>query len=319
MNASGCRGGNDDDLILGDLETLTFDPVENRLTGQSDVDRLLTAITIRPDLGSDDLLYGGPGTDMIMAGFGEDEVFGGDDQDFIIGDSAIVVRSWVVDAGEMEETMTIDTNFAYLDGGYDELHGEGGADIMIGHLGPDLFFGNTAEDLIYSDGYAGIFWADWGADGYDGPTAFRYLLTSNFAGPDAIDVVSRAQQDDSIGNPLTIGQAKIFLGLNSLEGPRGPFSQGAGDLISRALSLLESDTYIAAIVALIEAGTDRELLEDSLLTSLAEDIDALTRLEGISYELLLRRLIELFLNRLAEIEASEVTSSLSKGADRSAA
>jgi len=312
-------GGNDDDLILGDLETLVFDPAVNRLPGQSDLDRLTSAITIRPDLGFDDQLFGGSGSDMIMAGFGDDDVHGGDGQDILIGDAAIVRRSWVVAGGELHETMTIDTNFAYVDGGYDELHGDSGADIMIGNLGPDLFYGNTADDLIFSDGYAGIFSANWHASMYQGPTGFRNLLTSNFAGPDAIDVVSNAQQDNSIGNPLSIGEAKDFFGLGSLEGGRNALSAGASDLVSRTLKLLESDTYIAAIVALIDAGTDRALLDDALFTSLAEDIGAMDQLEGISYELLLRRLVELFLNRLIEIEGGDVTSSLSVGTDRSAA
>ncbi|HSG37410.1 MAG TPA: calcium-binding protein, partial [Paracoccaceae bacterium] len=312
-------GGNDDDRIFGDLETLIFDPVANRLPGQSDADRLLSAITIRPDLGADDVIYGGAGSDLIMAGFGDDEVFGGDGQDFLIGDAAILTRSWTVEGGLISETTTVDTNFAYLLGGYDELHGEGGADVMIGHLGPDLFFGNTKDDLIYSDGYAGTFGAQWGPEGYAGPTAFRYLLTSNFAGPDAIDVVSRAQQDDSIGNPLSISGQNAYLDLNPLDGTRAALSAGAGDLISRAMAMLESDSYIAAIAALIDSGTDRDLLEDALFRSLAEEIGSLVRIDGVSYELLLQRLVRLFLDRLAEVEGGDVNASLSGGAYRPAA
>jgi Ca2+-binding RTX toxin-like protein len=295
-------GGSDDDMILGDLAVIRFDAVANRLPGQSAPDRMLRLEGIRIDQGFDDLIFGGAGVDMIMAGFGDDIVFGGDGQDFIIGDSAIITRSWGQTATGLAEEMTIDTNFAFETGGYDILHGNAGPDVMIGSLGPDLFHGNTADDLLYSDGYAGIFRADWLAKGYDGATPQRFLFTSNFAGANAVDVVSSSQQDDSIGNPLSITKGvEVVEPRLDLDGATAGISQAltlAEDFTNRVLTLLGSDSYVSALAALDAAAMDADTLRDTLYASLIMDLGALTSADGVTFELLLRRIIDLFVQSL---------------------
>lgn len=301
-------GGADDDLIIGDIATLVFDAVENRLPGQSAVNRLVEMIGIRPDLGFDDTIHGGAGDDMIMAGFGDDIVFGEDGQDFLIGDSAIVRREWTVnDDGTISEVLTIDTNFAFETGGYDELSGGEGPDVLIGSLGPDLFFGNTADDLIFSDAFAGIFRATWGPQGFEGPTPQRFLYTSNFAGPNAVDVVSAAQQADSIGAPLSMSHFSDpwLNGWPEGDDPGQRISQGApaSDFANAVLALLSSDRYIAAIAALSAIEVDTDTLRDSIITALMQDLASMSSTDAVTFELLMRRLVDFFLQSMqAELD-----------------
>ena len=293
------RGGDDDDLILGDLALLTFASAANILPGQSAPDRLLRMEGIRPDLGFDDLIYGGPGADIIMGGFGADIIYGEEGKDFLIGDSAILTRSWTVTATGIDEVMTIDTNFAFLTGGYDEMHGGADPDVMIGGLGPDIFFGDTAEDALFSDGYAGIFRATWSIAGYEGPTPQRFLFTSNFAGPNAVDLVSAAQQNDSIGSPLSIVQAvEVLAARVQASGQTLGISNAfvlADDFSRHVLALLSSDAYVGALAALDGAAVDADTLRDTLYASLRVDLGTLMSADGITFELLLRRMIEIFL------------------------
>jgi Ca2+-binding RTX toxin-like protein len=300
-------GGNTDDLIIGDLALVTFDEFANVLPGQSAADRLLRMEGIRSDLGFDDELFGGAGNDIIMGGFGADYIVGGTGQDFLIGDSAILVREWALTPTGMEETITIDTNFAFEIGGYDIIDGRGGPDVMIGGLGPDLFFGNTAANVIFSDGYAGIFRATWSEAAYEGPSAKRFLFTSNFAGPGAVDVVSAAQQDDSIGSPLSFSRAAEVQGTDMLgdadaRGISKAFAL-ADDFSARVMDMLSSDAYVAALAALEAAAVDAETLRDALYASLLMDLGTLIAADGVTFELMLRRIVDLFVQSLDDAEA----------------
>ena len=144
-------GGETEDIIVGDLALIELTDAAAASSGQSAADRLSYLEGIRPDIGYDDELYGQGGRDVAFGGFGDDDIFGGDAQDILVGDTAILVRSLTpTGGGFLDEEITIDTNFAFLTGGYDEIDGEAGADIMIGNLGPDLFFGNYGDrpDLL---------------------------------------------------------------------------------------------------------------------------------------------------------------------------
>ncbi len=303
-------GGDDDDVIAGDLVLLELSPVEAALPGQSAAQRLVSMIGVRPDLAGDDTIFGGPGNDIIMAGFGDDIIDGGPGQDFMIGDSAIIIRSWIqASDGSIAEVMTIDTNFAFELGGFDIFFGTEGPNVMIGSLGPDLFYGNTEEQMIFSDAFAGTFRAVWGTEGFAGPTPQRLLYTSNFAGPNAVDVVSSAQQSDSIGVPLSpqlsLAAAKYF-DLDGEPPPRQP-SRGLmdRDLATMILDLLGSDHYTGAIAELMAMEVDTESLREATYSALAQDLGLVTQTDSVTFELLIRRLIDLFLDAMREKDQTD--------------
>jgi hypothetical protein len=166
-----------------------------------------------------------------------------------------LTRSFDTLNGVTVEKFTLDTNYAFETGGFDELNGNDGPDILIGNLGPDRFFGNTQTDLIFSDGYAGIFTAEFPENGYMGDTPQRFLLTSNFAGAGAIDVVSRAQQDDSVGAPLSTMEEfgkSILVNANELL-DRSNFLDSAADDpsdLADLLSFLNSHVFIDTLTQL---------------------------------------------------------------------
>ncbi|MBL3587047.1 hypothetical protein JMM61_16925 [Rhodovulum sulfidophilum] len=305
-------GGSDDDIIIGDLVEITFTDASAAMAGQSAVDRVDYMIGVRPDLGFGDHLSGVDGNDFIIGGFGDDEIHGGDGQDFLIGDTIIYQRSYTEMAdGTLFEVILLDTNFAYRTGGYDTIYGEAGSDVMIGNLGPDLFYGDTEEDVIFSDGYAGEYHGRWSSLGFEGDTAFRTLWKSNFAGPGAIDVVSRAQQDDSIGSPLDLileemGAANEDRGL--LAG--GEFiSEGAGIDTSffagRLLDFLETDEVVGTLATLVTLGADQAVLAQALEAAIAENFGDIWDLDAPELELVIKKMISFL---LSEVQAEDAAT-----------
>ena len=302
-------GGVDDDIILGDVALMTFEEVANTLPGQSTADRMSYLENIRPDLAYDDLISGEAGADLAIGGFGADTMFGGDGQDFLIGDTAIITRTWLQQGGQVLQTLTLDTNYAFEDGGLDVLHGDDGPNVLIGNLGPDLFYGNTADDLIFSDGYAGIFKSLSTDLGFAGPTEQLFLFTSNFAGFDAVDIVSASQQSDAIGAPLSVRElASEAFGPNPTDGLSELLFRNLGQvssLVDEVMALLATDRYVAAIAALSAANVDSETVGEALYQSLLSDLSILMNLDGASYELLLRRMVAMFVEQLENTDESE--------------
>ena len=297
------EAGGGDDVILGDIATFLFVHPDLRLPGQSAADRLIRLEGTRIDIGGDDLIFGGLGNDIVVAGFGADTLYGGDGQDLLIGDTAILTRRWeAAAAGGLMEWLTIDTNFAFETGGYDHIYGEGGHDVMIGNLGPDMFYGDTAEDAIFSDGYAGLFRA-WLPSGFAdrAENDQRYLYTSNFAGRGAVDVVSNAQQNAAIGNPLEA----------ELESPLGkvvPFSGRAQhaldpDLWRRSIDMLDDPDVLRALAQLIAMGAGSDLLAESMLATLIEAGLLSGDTDPVMLEILIKRLAQVLQARAANTEA----------------
>jgi hypothetical protein len=207
------------------------------------------------------------------------------------------------------QTLTLDTNFAFEDGGLDVLHGDDGPNVLIGNLGPDLFYGNTADDLIFSDGYAGIFKSLSTDLGFAGPTEQLFLFTSNFAGFDAVDIVSASQQSDAIGAPLSVRElASEAFGPNPTDGLSELLFRNLGQvssLVDEVMALLATDRYVAAIAALSAANIDSETVSEALYQSLLSDLSILMNLDGASYELLLRRMVAMFVEQLENTDESE--------------
>ncbi|SED72608.1 calcium-binding protein [Rhodobacter sp. 24-YEA-8] len=297
------EAGGGDDVILGDIATFLFSHPDLRLPGQSAADRLIRLESTRIDVGGDDLIYGGTGNDIVVAGFGADTLYGGDGQDLLIGDTAIITRRWEdAAAGGLMEWLTIDTNFAFETGGYDHIYGEGGHDVMIGGLGPDMFYGNTAEDAIFSDGYAGLFRA-WLPSGFADRAEKdqRYLYTSNFAGRGAVDVVSNAQQNAAIGNPLEavlespLGKVVPFPGLS-----RHALDP---DLWRRSIDMLDDPDVLRALAQLIAMGAGSDLLAESMLATLIEAGLLSGDTDPVMLEILIGRLAQVLQMRATNAEA----------------
>ena len=301
-------GGLDDDLLVGDLVTLQFDSHQNVLPGQSAWDRMSRMVGIREDLGFDDTLYGSDGDDFIMGGFGDDIIYGEAGQDFLIGETVIYVRSWSFNTeGLLDEVITVDTNFAFLDGGYDEMSGGSGFDIMVGGLGPDLFYGDTAEDLLQSDGYAGLFRATWGIDGFAGDTPHRALYTSNYAGLGATDVVSAAQEEDSIGVPLKFTspeevEDEVVAEETEIEVSEGYQAEARplqrGQIVAHVLAYLESAAVTDALANAIAAGADLDLVRGALIESTINDLGSLSRMGAVEFEALIVEVVDYLLSRV---------------------
>jgi hypothetical protein len=299
FGADSISGGTQDDVVFGDLATLEFLPFGQRFDGQSSVDRIIRIEAIRADQIFDDTIFGGSGADFIMGGMGADILVGDDGQDTLIGDTVIFTRTWDASSDGLIERTTIDTNFAFVTGGYDQIRGGLGPDIMIGGLGRDLFFGNTQLDLIFSDGYAGIFTADWSA-GYNADTPQRFLLTSNFAGSGAIDVVSESQQDSSIGGPLdylaqnsrfdenTQVESRTYLDvLNELRGRESVFDD--------ILSILGRNTTTESIVLLLMAGADTDLVMQALLKEIMAEMALTSGVAPLQLEMIIRTIVAEYL------------------------
>jgi hypothetical protein len=272
------RTAGGDDLIIGDLAEVILSNPREALAGQSAADRMTRLDGIRPDLGFNDDIRGGNGADIIMGGFGADVIRGQGGQDFLIGDSVTIRRSWQVLAdGVIEETLDLESNFAYLTGGRDTINGglrepdaengSGGADVMIGGLGADLFIGDTARNLIHSDSYAGIFKAYLTSGFQTSPFAHRALFTSNFAGPGAIDVVSEAQQNAAIGNNLNnLVQAPVAPVVQSKAAEEETSSDAAlsEQQLEAIFDLLASQEVLQAVASLLAAGASDALISEAL-------------------------------------------------------
>ncbi|MFM2390002.1 MAG: hypothetical protein RLZZ437_1557, partial [Pseudomonadota bacterium] len=296
-------GGSDDDVIVGDFALFSFRAAVDGFAGQSSADRVARIEAIRADLSFDDALVGDQGSDFMMGGMGDDTFFGDGGQDIIIGDTVILERSWTQEpGGAVFEETTLDTNFAFLDGGYDRMYGGTGPDVMIGGLGSDIFFGDTQFDLIYSDGYAGLFNANW-ESGFTGPTPQRFLIKSNFAGTGAIDVVSESQQDSSIGGPLDLQQRAVDM-AEVTERPSAMDQltyaldgTNVTEVTDFVIAILGSYDVVEAIAVLAASGADSEVLVAALRNEVMQRLIALGLEDLIGSEILIERLIALYLQQ----------------------
>ena len=313
--ADSIMGGGTDDLIIGDIVELTFTDPSLARPGQSAVDRVDYLIGTRIDLGFDDRIDAGAGNDFVVAGFGSDTVNGGSGQDFLIGDTIIYQRTFTETDTGLFEVILLDTNYAYITGGYDYISGDEGNDIMIGNLGGDLFFGNTREDVIFSDGYAGEYHGKWTGLLFEGETAFRTLWKSNFAGPGAIDVVSRAQQDDSIGSPfdlvpdaalpqfnLVIGELDDNFISDGFDGHEALF------FVNQVMDYLSSEKVVGALAVMLNSGADRSVMDDALRAGIAGQFAGVWNLDAPEFELVIRQIIAFLLERVEAANENQAPS-----------
>jgi hypothetical protein len=275
------------------------------LAGQSAADRLIVIDGIESSLGFNDTITAGDGRDIVWAGFGADSILGGNGQDIIIGDSAIMTRGWtVLPGGAVYEKFSIDSNFAFLSGGLDSIAGEDGPDIIIGGLDKDLFFSNTEDDLLFGDSYAGIFNSTDPLGFLSNPGVKRTMLTSNFAGPGAIDLVSESQQNASIGNSLDMMIGQNLSNLIDLSEIRAEAE--AQDLAQRQaqatqsaeredieviFDILGSQEVLRAVAELIAAGAGQDLISAALKNYLIASGILSQNIDPIQLEVILNAIV----------------------------
>ncbi|MFD1695440.1 beta strand repeat-containing protein [Roseibium aestuarii] len=307
-------GGLDDDILIGDLITLTLTDHASGLTGQSAADRVDHMISIRIDVKGDDEIHGEDGDDIMIGGFGADLMTGGSGDDILVGDTIIFDRTYRVDGdtGLISGELNLQTNYAYVTGGYDRLYGNDGPDIMIGGLGPDIFFGDTASDVLFSDGYTGIFRVTWSVDGFLGETPQWRLYTSNFAGSEAVDVVSNAQQNDVIGSPLaSIDNGpgdNLLAGENSLIGERDDQGSAADRraLADDLLDLLNSENFIHTVASLVASGIDDDVLRSAIKQAITDQLGNVWNLDQPAVDRLIKLMIDFLVDRVnTEMPAAE--------------
>jgi Ca2+-binding RTX toxin-like protein len=278
--------------------TLTLlDPAAG-FPNQSTADRINNIVSIRPDVGFADTMTGGAGSDFQLGGMGDDLLQGNEGDDIQIGDNIIMVRTWTPLGGPaIFERTTLDTNFAFVTGGDDTIIGDDGADIMIGGLGPDLFVGDTKNDLIFSDAYAGIFNATW-PFGFGGETPKRNLITSNFAGPGPIDLVSEAQQNGSIGNRLDFTTKYTDIGSSDRDSLSvlGILSSGS-DLLAQLSAFLSHSRITHSLALMLLAGADEDLLIAALRAELAANLASLGHTDLLAHEILIQTLLAKYLEK----------------------
>lgn len=299
-------GGLDDDLLAGDNGNLVFLAPEMAFAAQSGLDRFIRFESVTPGVDGDDLIYGHDGTDYLIGGFGEEDLYGGNGQDFLIGDTAIMTRAYSAAGGGVSGELWIDTNFAFETGGYDRLFGEAGFDVMIGNLGPDLFYGNTEEDALFSDGFAGYFTTQWDSNLFAQPTPHWQLVQVNFAGPGAIDIVSKAQSASSIGLSLDrlpedneSGAADMVppYAANDIHGRDLPPGAMSGHL-DAVMDYVLSDLLMSTIAELMAMGLDGEALRDAIAAELAAFMSQSLQIDGATQALMLERVMTIIEDRL---------------------
>ncbi|MEW6155800.1 MAG: calcium-binding protein [Verrucomicrobiota bacterium] len=131
------------DVLFGDNGR-----VEYLLDGNPDT--LDLAVTIDPNNGDDDVLYGDDGNDLVFGGTAKDTIYGGSGDDVVFGDHGRV------DLQQPSATnfLSIDTGAA--DGGHDDvIYGDDGDDILIGGQGNETIYGGAGDDDVIGGHNAG--------------------------------------------------------------------------------------------------------------------------------------------------------------------
>lgn len=272
FGADTLTGGLNDDWIIGDLATVMLQSVTSKLPNQSAVDRIVLVEHGESDVAFDDLLSGGDGADFLLGGFGADTLFGGAGQDFLFGDTIILERT-LNPTVPLSETIKLATNFAFVEGGLDQLEGGDGPDVMIGGLGPDLFFGNTADDVLIGDSFAAEFFLSL-PTGFVGPKGERDLVQANFPGFGPNDILSAAQYNSAIGvyfseNGFFDGFADIGYTSFQFDRDTGPLSGNAITTATPIAAFLKQPEIIEHLASLLQFDTDPELIQDELLRAFA--------------------------------------------------
>lgn len=305
-------GGQDDDWLVGDLADMTFTNVLVAAPGQSALDRLQQVTFTGPGLKFDDLLIGQNGHDFLMGGFGGDTLQGGADQDFLFGDTIQMTRT--ISGSTNIETILAETNFAFLQGGYDIMQGGTGPDVLVGGLGPDLFFGNSASKLLIGDGFAGTFESARPID-FLAETPERKLYKVNFAGHAAVDILSSSQIRSAIGVMLSTDETQSdrefgkllesgsYIGVND-------FAKQASALatLEKIEEFFDDEEVVQRISELVYFGIDSDLIHEDMLRSFELFLNASTNPDATIEYLLFKMFLQELIQEAEESSQSEANA-----------
>ena len=311
------RGGDDDDVLFGDIAQVAFFATGLFDAGESQVERLAAINIVNIAVGFDDLLEGGAGRDYLLAGFGADTLRGGDGQDLLAGDAFSISTIYLLDGpgAPVEEQVVFESTFAFVEGGVDLLDGGDGPDIVIGHLGPDTIVGDTASDFIAGDAAALFLRAPFSAPDF-GPDRILELITVNFAGSGAGDLLSQEQVSSALGvtltnfasgaDPETGAEALREVASTGLTGEAliEAISAQARTLFEAVASVASTQSALARIADVMSLDLTPEMRADMITEELAAEIAAALEgnLSALDRYLITRMVQEIIVPALEEAE-----------------
>ena len=198
FGADQITGGANEDVILGDNGHGVFNALG-----------ILTYITtISPDVGGDDVINSGDGTNVVIGGIGADQINGGTGRDIVLGDNG---NATFDDTGVLT---LIQTSDAAVPGNYD--------DIIKGFAGDNVIFGGNGNDQITTLGGNDVIAGDNGIATFDstaGASVIRDIISTDtgIGGNDTINagdgnnIVIAGYGNDlvntGVGNDIAVGDS----------------------------------------------------------------------------------------------------------------
>ena len=162
-------GGSNRDVILGDNGHGTFN-----FAGD-----LIHFVTTQSGIGSDDLIFGGDGSNFMFGGFGADVITGGKNRDFILGDNGF---AFFDEASVITILSTDQPAF-----GNDDLIAAGaGNDVVFGGKGRDTIAAGSGRDVIVGDNGLATFDPSW---------TMTFLTTNNRESGDDDTILGESGSD----------------------------------------------------------------------------------------------------------------------------
>ncbi len=137
FGADTLTAGSGDDYIIGDNGELVYN--NGVATSLRTTDSVATT-------GDDDVIDGGNGDNLVLAGVGSDNVSSGDGNDLILGDNGQID----FDAADSTRPAMIQTLAPTL-GGRDTISTGGGEDVVFGGTASDEIHGGAAHDVLIGD------------------------------------------------------------------------------------------------------------------------------------------------------------------------
>ena len=233
-----------------------------------------------PATSAGDLLYGGAGNDLILAGRGDDDLFGGDGGDLLIGGAGedVLLGGDGADVlwGGASRVDYTELSDDYLDGGDgdDVLFGSGGQNFLFGGAGSDTIYTGPGEDfvdagsgndLISSLGGDTVFAGD-GDDGFatfgtDAVVAHGGAGRDRLGGGQAADRLYGGDDDDVL---------RGFEGADHLDGGTGndryrfAVGDGSDELVD------EGGTDVIELLSFEGAGADSKVISRANIKLVAD-------------------------------------------------
>ena len=131
--------GDGQNIVIGDNGDLDFEPSTRRL---------ISAETIAPQIGGNDVINTGAGADVIFGGIGWDDITSGDGDNVVLGDNGRLDNN--VD-NDLDTLDTVTTTASSAGGGDDSITSGNGNDILLGGLGSDSVSSTGGDNIAIGD------------------------------------------------------------------------------------------------------------------------------------------------------------------------